>query len=239
MLVIKMLKKASGKNNIELANYLGKSRNTITSWENDESSIPVTEKKKISARFNFVYYYWNVGLNETNLFYQQMYSDIKNGYLLDCENNKVKLKNRIDEILNYCDNNYEKNINDSDNEFEHYKYISSLINGVDPISNKNLREDHFINNLFCSVNIDEIFNKENKSIDDLFEFKLNKLKNWRTIQAEKENVKSFQILSDSVLESIVDKYLNGNLYNDKIKNFPINGVKWNKYFYEIEKILVD
>ena len=51
MLVIKMLKKASNMNNTELAEYLGKTRNTIAAWEYDENNIPNTEKKKLSERF--------------------------------------------------------------------------------------------------------------------------------------------------------------------------------------------
>ena len=50
MLVIKMLKKASGLTNQELADYLGKTRNTITSWEKDETTIPETEKRKINKK---------------------------------------------------------------------------------------------------------------------------------------------------------------------------------------------
>ena len=53
MLVIKMLKKAANMNNSELANYLGKTRNTIASWEENENNIPMTEKIRLSQKFNF------------------------------------------------------------------------------------------------------------------------------------------------------------------------------------------
>ena len=103
MLVIKMLKKASNMNNIELAEYLGKTRNTIAAWENDEGNIPNTEKVKLSNRFEFNYEYWNVGLDQTNTFYQKMYSDIKNGFLKDSERQRLNNESRIDEILKHCD----------------------------------------------------------------------------------------------------------------------------------------
>ena len=138
MLVIKMLKKASNKNNIELAEYLRKTRNTIASWENDENCIPNTEKRKISTRFDFDCSYWDVGLDKTISFYQKMYSDIKNGYLKDLRKQDIECESRIEEILRYCDSTIPYNEDrentdmkfEMDNEEKHFNYIKSLLNDV-------------------------------------------------------------------------------------------------------------
>lgn len=249
MLVIKMLKKASNMNNIELAEYLNKTRNTIASWENYESNIPNTEKIKLSNRFNFDYEYWDIGLDRTTAFYQKMYSDIKNGYLNDSRNQSLNNESRIDEILKYCDgtngvtDSY-KFINES-NEYNHCIYINSLLNGIDPIDNSKLADNHFINNykmyfndFYKTLNKLKHGNiKDNDSLDLVYEYYLNKLKKWRLKQAIVENVKTFQILSDDVLENIVKAYKNNNRKLSGIKNFPINGLKWSKYYEIIINIL--
>ena len=197
MLVIKMLKKAAGMNNNELAEYLGKTRNTISSWEADENNIPLTEKKRLSNRFNFDFKYWNIGLNEAAYVYKKMYSDIKNGYLNDMRDMKKRKESRIDEILNMCDSIWD------------YSNIDEII------SNSSL------------------FNKNEDGIDDDY---FVKLKKWRKEKSEEENVKAFQVLSDDVLKNIIKKYKdNKDLSN--IKNFPVNGIKWNKYYHEILDIL--
>lgn len=252
MLVIKMLKKASNKNNIELAEYLRKTRNTIASWENDENCIPNTEKRKISNRFDFDYSYWDVGLDKTISFYQKMYSDIKNGYLKDLRKQDIECESRIDEILRYCDSTIPYNEDrentdmkfEIDNEEKHFNYIKSLLNDVDPIDKSKLSYKHFINkykNLLDDFSkIENKFKKtkqEENNIDKNEEANeyYSLLKLWRKKQAELENVKSFQILSDDVLYSIVLAYLNNS--NESIKNFPKNGKKWNKYYDEIINVL--
>ncbi len=247
MLVIKMLKKASNMNNIELAEYLGKTRNTIASWENDEGNIPSTEKMRLCNRFEFDYEYWNIGLDKTNAFYQKMYSDIKNGYIRDSMKQRVSNESRIDEILKYCDDtnaivDHYKVFNKS-NEYNHYQYINSLLNGIDPIDNTMLDDNHFINdyrmyfkdfnNVHYKFDDSDDFYDEEK--DEFYITYLNKLKAWRRIQAEFENVKPFQVLSDEVLENIVKAYKNNNKELLGIKNFPVGGIKWNKYY----KLLID
>ena len=254
MLVIKMLKKASSKNNIELAMYLDKTRNTIASWEADENSIPHTEKMKLSNRFEFDYEYWNVGLDRTTIFYQKMYSDIKNGYLRDSRRQSYNNNSRIEEILNFCDGtngivDHYKSFNKS-NEYNHYIYIKSLLEGIDPIDNTKIDNNHFINEYRIHLKgFDRLFYKFEESIDffagekEIYDknidsqLYLNKLKTWRKLQAAKENVKPFQVLSDEVLENIVKAYKDNNRELSGIKNFPVTGVKWQKYYETIINIL--
>ena len=254
MLVIKMLKKASNKNNIELAMYLGKTRNTIASWDADENNIPNTEKLKLSNRFDFDYEYWNVGLDKTMFFYQKMYSDIKNGYLNDSKKHSFSDESRIDEILKNCDGtsgmvDYYKSFNKS-NEYNHYEYIKSLLDGIDPIDNSKLNSNHFINeykiyfknfeNIFCKFdesNDSYIDIEETGILDEIELIKLDNLKLWRKMQAIREDVKPFQVLSDDVLENIVRSYKNNNKELVGIKKFPVNGIKWNKYYEMIINIL--
>ena len=252
MLVIKMLKKASNKNNTELAIYLNKTRNTIAAWELDESNIPNTEKIKLSNRFEFDYEYWNVGLDKTTIFYQKMYSDIKNGYLRDSRKQNFSNESRIDEILDNCDGtngmiDYYKSFNKS-NEYNHYIYIQSLLNGIDPIDNSKLDNNHFINEYkidfrdFNRINSKFIelansYINETRVLDENQEYYLNNLKEWRKFQAIEEGVKPFQILSDEVLENIVKSYKNNNKELSGIKNFPVSGIKWHKYYEIIIDIL--
>lgn len=254
MLIIKMLKKASNKNNIELAEYLNKTRNTIASWENDENNIPNTEKRKLSTRFEFDYNYWYVGLDKTTSFYQKMYSEIKNGYLKDSRKQYVECESRIDEILRFCDGNntnsesYEKADTQTSisNEEKHFNYINSLLNDIDPINNSKINSAHFIYDYKYLLNdFDEIKDKfshnydddENSTEDDEEEVLMYyaRLREWRTEQALIENVKSFQILSDEVLYSIAKAYVNKS--DEKIKNFPRNGIKWNRYYKQIIEFL--
>ena len=142
MLVIKMLKKISNKNNEELGELLGKNRNTIASWEKDENSIPLTEKEKIAKRFNFMMLYWSVRLDKSDEFYQKMYSDIRKGYLLDVAKNEPLDENKEERILRICELT---NPSKTDNELEHYSYLNSLLNGVDPLDGSELSKEHFIN----------------------------------------------------------------------------------------------
>ncbi len=243
MLVIKMLKKASDMNNIELADYLGKTRNTIAAWEENEDNIPNTEKIKLSNRFNFDYDYWNIGLDKPTSYYQKMYSDIKLGYLNDYKKYEAMNKSRVDEILDSCDST--TGLIDSyktfgkSNEYNHFLYINSLLNGIDPIDNSKLDKDHFIFQFkdlwetvkeYCSTLEDE----DNQPIeeDNNYEIYLSDLKEWRRKQAEKEGIKPFQVVSDEVLKDIVKAVMNGdsNLSKTQIKNFPRGGKKWNQYY---------
>ena len=252
MLVIKMLKKASNMNNIELAEYLGKTRNTIAAWENDEGNIPNTEKVKLSNRFEFNYEYWNVGLDQTNTFYQKMYSDIKNGFLKDSERQRLNNESRIDEILKHCDGTNGMidcyRMLDKSNEYNHYQYINSLLNGRDPIDNSLLDDNHFINDYReCFKDFNNVFYKfddlnennieEVSLFDEFYINYLNRLKVWRRIQAEIEDIKPFQVLSDEVLENIVKAYKSNNTKLSGIKNFPVGGIKWNKYYEILISIL--
>lgn len=247
MLVIKMLKKASGMNNIELAEYLGKTRNTIASWEANEENIPNTEKIKLCKRFNFDYEYWNIGLDKATSYYQSMYSDIKNGYLVDSMKLETNNESRVDEILRFCDGgNIEtyQSSNDS-NEYIHYKYIGSLLDGIDPIDNSMLDEDHFINNYkkyFDNFDMVESKFKNDDSdiveeLDEEFYLRLQRLKDFRNLCAKEEGILPFQVLSDEVLKNILLAYINGNKELKGIKNFPVGGVKWNKYYDAIREEL--
>lgn len=244
MLVIKMLKKITGKNNIELAKYLGKSRNTITSWESNEDSIPETEKIKISNRFDFPYEYWNVGLNKNHAFYQIMYSNIKKGYFKDNCTFDFTEDNKIDEILKYCDGYFDFNTDSAlDNEFKHYWYLHDLLYGIDPINKERLEEWHFMNVYKDEFNeLREIIRKldsEFNDIDDkdnpyseLDEY-LDVLKKWRYKQAKEENKQQYQILSDNILKEICLAYFCDDKEMNYIKGFPKNGIKWKKYYKSI------
>lgn len=216
VLVIKMLKKATNMNNVELANYLGKTRNTITSWEDDENSIPNTEKERLSNRFQFCYDYWNVGLDKTNKFYQKMYHDIKNGCLRDLERHGLNNDSRIDEILRYCDATYE---------IENDNY---------GVSSMDYADDKHCDDFLSSIRFDD---KTVEMHNTGFDIDLYVLKDWRREQAVKENIKPFQVLSDEVLENIARAYKSGNKELSGIKNFPVGGIKWNKYHKEIIDVL--
>ena len=181
-----------------------------------------------------------------------MYSDIKNGYLRDSRKQNFSNESRIDEILDNCDGtngmiDYYKSFNKS-NEYNHYIYIQSLLNGIDPIDNSKLDNNHFINEYkidfrdFNRINSKFIelansYINETRVLDENQEYYLNNLKEWRKFQAIEEGVKPFQILSDEVLENIVKSYKNNNKELSGIKNFPVSGIKWHKYYEIIIDIL--
>lgn len=247
MLVIKMLKKASGLTNQELGDFLGKSRNTITSWEKDETTIPETEKRKMNERFNILPFYWNIGLNESDELYQEMYQKIKLGYELSLKNIDKTIDDPIDRILYICEKREKEN---TDHELEHYIYIQTLANNKDPINGNELKNNHFINNSIINKNIIDLCN----NIELVFEEKYNKkreennyqnkqkyiesLREWRINKANKENIKAFQIISDTILEELVENYVTyNNPIEKRIKDFPIGGKKYNLYYADIRNIL--
>lgn len=245
MLVIKMLKKASGLTNQELAIFLGKTRNTITSWEKDETTIPETEKRKINERFNILPFYWNIGLEAPDELYQEMYQNIKLGYELSLNTKEKHFKDQIDRILYICEKKEQEKTN---HELEHYIYLQTLANGKDPITGTNLKENHFINFPITNKNINDLC----KNIEKIFEEKytkknsraeqheeyIEKLKLWRNKKAKSKNVKNFQIISDAILYSLVENYIAyNNPLEKRIKDFPIGGKKYQLYYLDIKNIL--
>lgn len=247
MLVIKMLKKASGLTNQELADYLGKTRNTITSWEKDETTIPETEKRKINERFNILPLYWNIGLNEFDEVYQEMYQRIKLGYELSLKNIDKNIDDPIERILYICEKREKEN---DEHQLEHYIYIQSLANNKDPINGYELQNDHFINDntinkqiLDLCDNIEIFFEekyikKRKKNNHYSREKYINRLKEWRIKKAKEKNLKAFQIVSDTILEELVENYITyNNPIEKRIKDFPIGGKKYQLYYMDIKNIL--
>lgn len=248
MLVIKMLKKAANMNNSELANYLGKTRNTIASWEENENNIPMTEKIKLSQRFNFVMNYWDIGLDWPDYVYQGMYSCIKRGYLKDQINQQQQTESRIEEILMRCDCNNDVQIERT--------YNNSYVEVINNSSNERKQEEDpriaiYFNEIVIKQDeiqrLKEIIKKYESIIgeniwgytesNEEYEIKLERLKKWRTKISKDIGVKPFQILSDQILEDSVKAYLSNNKELWNIKNFPVNGIKYQTYKESIIKIL--
>ena len=243
MLVIKMLKRISGLNNQELATMLGKSRNTIASWELDESTIPETEKRRLNKDFNILPHFWKIGLNEKDEVYQNMYDSIKEGYKNYISNIEKEDLDPIERIFDVCENNILKS---GDNEVKHYLYIQSLYNKIDPITGRKLDVNHFANDKKIEsdlkslyIDLEPIFNSnDNMDYEEYYYYLLDKLKKWRMYKAYENNVKAFQIVSDKVLSDIVKNFIEyDDPFANRIKNFPQDGLNYKLYSHEIKKVL--
>ena len=139
MLIIKMLKRITGYNQEELANYLGVSRASINLWDNSDGKMTTYQKNIISNRLDIPIEYFDNDLVNNFDKSKELYQIIQMRWNL--QNQSIKPIDTEDDLLNAI----EFQINKTEETVSEYEIIEGLVNGYNPYTGEVFDENHILN----------------------------------------------------------------------------------------------
>ena len=239
MLIIKMLKRITGYNQEELANYLGVSRASINLWDNSDGKMTTYQKNIISNKLDIPIEYFDNDLVNNFDKSKELYQIIQTRWNL--QNQSIKPIDTEEDLLNAI----EYQINKTEETVSEYEIIEGLVNGYNPYTGEVFDENHILNDDNIHMLLLNIKNKyfkygnKNLTIDDLSntQYKLfEELRKWRKDMTVKEGFFSaYMVFTDKELINIITS--NTNKKEDLLSVKGIANKKYDKYGDDIFYIL--
>ena len=217
MYIVKYILEITNMSINELAEFISVRQSDIEEYLNGEE-IPKKIKNRFATIFYFPEFYFDINIEENAFFRKIVIDTIKSGW----EENKPK--------------KYEVVITED-------MIKDSLLNGYDLITHKKFDDDHILNNSYVKKYLNKILNnksvinerkikckKENENIHD-------KLIEWRKKKSTYENLKENMIISDKVLNNIINTTITSK--KDLLKVSGIGLATYGKYGDELYEIVKD
>ena len=197
----------------ELADFVSVNKNNIDSYLNGEE-IPKKIRERFATIFSFPVFYFDVDVSEDEYFKKLIKATIRKEW----ENNKPQ--------------KYKLNITDD-------IIIDSLLNAYDPVTHEKFDEDHILNNKYIKDFLNRTLKKEknldSEIIDDNENNLYNTLINWRKNKSEEENLSEATIISDKIINNILNTNIDEK--KDLLKVSGIGLATYGKYGDDIYNII--
>lgn len=236
MLIIKMLRRITGFNQDELANFLDVSRASINTWENSNDNMTSYQKNIISNKFNI----------PLELLVDEINTDIDKCKILysyiSSKWNEMNRKIEEDDFLNKIEFEIRKDA--VRNNITDYEIMDALCNGYNPYTGEIFDESHILNDKTIKKFLVNTKNKYFKYGSNIKKDELNseqrklfnELRNWRMDMMNREGFFSaYMVFNDKELINIVTSNINKK--EDLLNIKGIGNIKYNKYGDELFNIL--
>ena len=249
MIIIKMLKRITGYNQEELADFLDVSRASINLWDNSEGEMTTYEKNIISSKLDIPFEYFDKDLKDDFEKCKKLYQLIQNRVKTLPLNDEIEIQNNLsskpdDNFVNQIENklSYEDS---NESELSDYDIINALSKGYNPYTGEVFEKSHILNDekvqrlLVHIKNKYYKYDKENLSKEDLtlLDSKLfGKLRRWRYDKMLEEGFFSaYMVFTDKELINIITAQIDSK--EDLLNVKGIGDVKYQKYGDELFDII--
>ena len=239
MVIIKMLRRITGFNQDELADYLEVSRASINSWENSNGEMSTYQKNIISNKFNIPISLLDDDINTDIEKCKLLYSFINSRW------NEINVNNTIDnedDFLNKIE--FEMKKDEKREVLSDYEIIDALSNAYDPYTGEVFNEDHILNDTKIKEFLNEIKNKYYKYGTNITKDMLKgnqivlfeELRKWRMDMTAQEGFFSaYMVFTDKELINIITSTINKK--EDLLNIKGIGKIKYEKYGDDLFRIL--